>query len=307
MDWTEYRVHTTHEAADAVSHVLTEQGANGIVIEDAKDRENRPQDSDHIGQPSVEHLPTEGVVLKVYFPADVVKMDDIREALTVFKQRSDLVTGSLAISTEQLKEEDWEEAWKTYYKPVKVSTNLTIAPSWEQVKPGENETVIELDPGMAFGTGTHPTTLLCLQVLERIVRKGDRVLDVGTGSGILSIAAAKFGASVFAYDREDMAVRVANENIRINDVEEQVRVAKSDLFSDVKERGDIIVANLLADIIIRMAPEVKTYLNDGGLLLVSGIIKDKKADVRQALENNGLVLVETLEQEGWVALLLKEE
>ncbi|WP_160112334.1 50S ribosomal protein L11 methyltransferase [Salicibibacter kimchii] len=306
MNWVEYRIHSTHEGADAVSHMLTEQGSNGIVVEDANDRNERPKRSDEMGQPSVEHLPMEGVVLKAYFPESEQKGDAIRTALAEVQQRSDLDMGDLTVDTEVVKEEDWEEAWKTYYEPIQVSKNLIITPSWKNVQRGTEEVVVELDPGMAFGTGAHATTILCLQALEHIVHEGAIVIDVGTGSGVLSIAAAKFGAgSVRAYDADEVAVNVAKENMAINQVEDKVTVRKSNLFSDIEGKSDIIVANLLADIIIRMAPDVKAHLTARGFLLVSGIIEDKKTEVSKALEKEGFVVVETREQEDWTAILLQ--
>ncbi|MBB6448823.1 ribosomal protein L11 methyltransferase [Geomicrobium halophilum] len=310
MNWTECQVHTTQEASEAVANLLIEQGSNGVVVEDASDRKNQQaRESDEIGQPMTEHLPNEGVVLKAYFPADEVlaqRMESVRLRLDDLRHRSGWEVGSISISTAEVKEEDWAQAWKKYYKPVQVSPTLTIAPSWEDYQPKQGETVIELDPGMAFGTGTHPTTLLCLQALERIVHNHNKVIDIGTGSGILSIAAAKFGAaSVYAYDNDAVAVRVANENMRINNVNNRVSIVESDLFSNTEEKADIVVANLLADIIIRMAPSVQTHLRPAGYLLVSGIIQNKKEDVREALEQEGFTVAEVLEMEDWVALLLK--
>ena len=165
MNWIEYRIHTTHEGADAVSHMLTEQGSNGIVVEDANDRNERPKRADEIGQPSVEHLPMEGVVLKAYFPESAQKDNAIRTGLAELQQRLDLDMGQLTVDTEVVKEENWEKAWKTYYKPIQVSENLIITPSWENVQRGADDVVVELDPGMAFGTGAHATTILCLQAL----------------------------------------------------------------------------------------------------------------------------------------------
>lgn len=306
MNWIEYRIHITHEAADAVANMLTELGSNGTLIEDAKDRHERPKRPDETGQPSVEHLPFEGVVLKAYFPENEQKDDDIRMALASIQQRSGMDMGHVTVDSEIVKEEDWEEAWKTFYKPIRVSPNVIITPSWENVERETDDVVVELDPGMAFGTGAHATTILCLQVLERIVNEGDSVIDVGTGSGVLSIAAAKFGAaSVFAYDLDELAVNVAKENVAINQEEDKVTVKRSDLFSETAVKGDIIVANLLADIIIRMAPDVKAHLTPGGYLLVSGIIANKKDDVCQALENEGFRVAETLEQDDWVAIVLQ--
>ncbi|QQK75814.1 50S ribosomal protein L11 methyltransferase [Salicibibacter cibarius] len=306
MNWIEYRIHTTHEAADAVANMFTELGSNGTLVEDAKDRHERPKRLDETGQPSVDHLPIKGVVLKAYFPESEQKDDDIRKALASIQQRSGMDMEDLTVDSEIVKEEDWEEAWKAYYKPIRVSPNLIVTPSWENAERGTDDVVVELDPGMAFGTGAHATTILCLQALERIVNEGDSVIDVGAGSGVLSIAAAKFGAaSVFAYDLDELAVNVAKENVVINQVEDKVTVKKSDLFSETGAKGEVIVANLLADIIIRMAPDVKAHLVPGGHLLVSGIIANKKDDVRQALEIEGFRVAETLEQEDWVAILLQ--
>ncbi|GAK11455.1 50S ribosomal protein L11 methyltransferase [Geomicrobium sp. JCM 19039] len=310
MEWTECRLHTSHEAHEQVAGLLNEQGANGIVIEDSRDREYEPEwGSDIIGKPSVDHLPTSGVVLKAYFPIDErlnETMNAITKALEQLERESGLPVKGINIEQQTIREEDWSEAWKTYYKPIDVSSTLRIVPSWEPVSATDHEkTIIELDPGMAFGTGTHETTLLCLRALETLIQPGDRVIDVGTGSGILSIAAVKLGARhVQAFDLDPVAVKVAKENIERNQTAESTEVTERDLLAETAstDKADVVVANLLSDIVIRMIPSVQNHLKKTGHLLVSGIISSKKAEVIHVLSLHGFTVKDVHEIKDWVAI-----
>lgn len=206
-------------------------------------------------------------------------------------------------------EEDWADSWKKYYKPIKTGEKLVIVPLWEKYEAGEDEIVVLMDPGMAFGTGTHETTRLCAALLEKYLKRGDKMLDVGCGSGILAICASKLGAaSCFACDIDPNAVRVAKENVEINKTE-NVTVAVSDLLAgtDRIDGGyDICCANIVADVIIRMAPAIGDYISDDGVLIVSGIITERADETVSALSDSGWKLVDERRENGWFAGVLKK-
>lgn len=206
-------------------------------------------------------------------------------------------------------EEDWADSWKKYYKPIKTGEKLVIVPLWEKYEAGEDEIVVLMDPGMAFGTGTHETTRLCAALLEKYLKRGDKMLDVGCGSGILAICASKLGAaSCFACDIDPNAVRVAKENVEINKTG-NVTVAVSDLLAgtDRIDGGyDICCANIVADVIIRMAPAIGDYISDDGVLIVSGIITERADETVSALSDSGWKLVDERRENGWFAGVLKK-
>ena len=201
-------------------------------------------------------------------------------------------------------EEDWADSWKQYYKPIKTGKRIVIVPVWEKYEKAEEELVVLMDPGMAFGTGTHETTRLCASLLEKYQSEGDKMLDVGCGSGILAICAAKLGASqCFACDIDPVSVRIANENAEINETP-QVKAEVSDLLRSVPKISggyDICCANIVADVIIRMAPDIGEYLADDAYLIVSGIITERAEEVVDALDRAGLKLHDELRENGWFA------
>ena len=206
-------------------------------------------------------------------------------------------------------EEDWADSWKKYYKPIKTGKRIVIVPVWEKYDAAEGELTVLMDPGMAFGTGTHETTRLCASLLEKYEKPGDLMLDVGCGSGILAICAAKLGAKeCFACDIDPNAVRIANENAEINETP-QVTAEVSDLLKQVKKVDggyDICCANIVADVIIRMAPDIGDYISDEGKIIVSGIITERKDETVAALEACGWRLVDSMEERGWFAGVLEK-
>ncbi|MBR8659309.1 MULTISPECIES: 50S ribosomal protein L11 methyltransferase [Bacillales] len=312
MKWSEISIHTTAEAVEAVSNLLYEMGANGVVIEDPEVL-HRDWDTPfgEIYQLSPDDFPDEGVFVKAYLPMDssqlVDVLDELKEQLSHLTDYGlDIGKGTIAVN--DVHEDEWAHAWKKYYKPVNVSERMTIKPVWEAYEPKRpDEIIIEMDPGMAFGTGTHPTTILCLRALEKYLQPGDRVYDVGTGTAILSIAAVKLGADhVLAMDLDEVAVRSAEANIELNGVHERITVRQNNLLDGVDEQVDLVVANILAEVIVRFTDDVYRVLKPGGVFIASGIIAAREADVKAAMEASGLELVETIFIDDWVAIVAKK-
>ncbi|WP_045510478.1 50S ribosomal protein L11 methyltransferase [Bacillus amyloliquefaciens] len=311
MKWSEISIHTTHEAVEPISNILHEAGASGVVIEDPlhlmKERENVYGE---IYQLDPNDYPDEGVIVKAYLPINSFlgeTVDGIKETINNLLLY-DIDLGRNKITISEVNEEEWATAWKKYYHPVKISEKFTIVPTWETYTPVHtDELIIEMDPGMAFGTGTHPTTVLCIQALERIVQKGDRVIDVGTGSGILSIAAAMLKAeSVHAYDLDPVAVESARLNVKLNKVSDTAEVKQNNLLDGITGEHDVIVANILAEVILRFTSQAYDLLKDGGHFITSGIIGQKKQEVKEALEKAGFTIIEILSMEDWVSIIAKK-
>ncbi|KXH87396.1 50S ribosomal protein L11 methyltransferase [Sporosarcina sp. HYO08] len=311
MKWSEISIHTTHEATEAVANILHEAGASGVIIEDSMEPTRIHEDRfGEIYALQKEDFPVDGVIIKAYLPVNnflIETMKDISlsiERLTEFG----LDVGHNTIHTSEIDEEDWATAWKQFYHPVKISERFTIVPTWEQYEPVESdELIIELDPGMAFGTGTHPTTVMCLQALEKYVESGQTIIDVGTGSGVLAIGAALLGADhVHALDLDDVAVVAAKENISLNHVSDRIKVTHGNLLDSVKPGADLIVANILADVIMSFSEDAFTVLRDEGLFIVSGIIVQKRELVKEDLIAKGFDIIESVLMEDWVALVARK-
>ncbi|MCM3619119.1 50S ribosomal protein L11 methyltransferase [Sutcliffiella horikoshii] len=312
MKWSEISIHTTNEAVEPISHILHEAGASGVVIEDPFELTKEREDQfGEIYQLNPDDYPEEGVVMKAYLPVNsflgetVEGIKDAINNLLVY----DIDLGLNNISISEVNEEEWATAWKKYYNPVKISEKFTIVPTWETYEPvSSDEKIIELDPGMAFGTGTHPTTVLCIQAIERTVRPQDKVIDVGTGSGVLSIAAAMLDAKeVLALDLDDVAVESAKLNIKLNKVHPTVTVKQNNLLGNVEGPVDVVVANILAEVIVRFTDDVYRVLENGGTFISSGIISMKKQEVKDALIKSGFKIEETMMMEDWVAFIAKKE
>lgn len=323
MRWHEITVHTTEEAIEMISNFLHELGAGGVTIEESGTL-NKERDTS-LGQwyeKPLNDIPEGRAVIQGYFPLEA----GLEQLLAQLQQsvdelaQYDIDTGNPAYAVRQVDDEDWANAWKQYFKPLRISERLTIKPTWEDYEPSPEEIILELDPGMAFGTGTHATTALCLRTLEKVVKPGDEVIDVGTGSGILSIAAAKLGARhVLALDLDPVAVSSATGNAKLNRLEQRITVAQSDLLQALRtgrtEDGgklgvtlpvQVVVANILAEIILLFVEDVYQALQPGGTYIASGIIKSKQADVEQALASCGFLVQERYEETDWVAIAARK-
>lgn len=309
MKWTEVIIKTTEEASDAVSEMLSTIGAGGVVIEDPNEIRRQiesPNSLDYADQEFMNSLGTE-VTVKAYFN-EAMTPDElsglVKEKLKFISQF--LEVGKGYAGYKMVDDEDWSTAWKKHYKPFHISDSVVIKPSWEEYEKQSGEIVIELDPGMAFGTGTHETTRLCSQLLEKHVRPGNNVIDVGCGTGILSIIAVKLGAAhAEAVDIDEVAVRVSKENCTINDVSDMISVSKGVLSDLAPQKADIMVANIIADVVIGISELVPGYLKQGGILLTSGIIKERKEDVIKAYTALGFQLINVDEMGEWVAIVFK--
>ncbi|MGM8213513.1 50S ribosomal protein L11 methyltransferase [Virgibacillus sp. W0430] len=308
MQWVEVTIHTSNEAMEPISNFLNEMGANGTVIEDPADlvKENIQMFGELYALDPRDY-PADGILIKAYFSNNAQVHDKVSGIKDYFKtlEQIGFRLGAKKISLKEIKEDDWANAWKKFYKPVQITNRITIVPSWEKYAPKtDEEQIIELDPGMAFGTGTHPTTILSIKALEKYVSNNNIVLDVGCGSGILSIVAAKLGAqNIYAYDLDEVAVRSTRTNVAMNGVEHRVEVKQNDLLNGVEKRADIIVSNILAEIIVKFTDKAWDNLRNNGLFITSGIIAKKEQQVKEHLIKNKFHIAEKHEMNGWISLV----
>lgn len=308
MEWAEVSFRTSHAAQEAVSALFGEAGASGTVIEDPA----LINEYIHSGLWDYTDIPeqkdTSVVTVKAYFAADASldeKLALLRAGLDEIAARG-VDTSPAEFLTARVQDEDWANSWKKYFHTDKVGERVVIQPSWEEYEPQPGEVVLRLDPGAAFGTGTHPTTSMCLRAMEKLVKPGMAVFDVGTGSGVLAIAAAKLGAkTVRALDYDATAVRVARENIEANGVADVVSTAESDLFSAIPGKAGLVTANLIADLVIRLLPDLDAHLEKGGALLASGIIESRAQEVREAANAAGFFVAEDFEEKEWHAMVIR--
>lgn len=282
MRWAEIKIQTTNEAADAVTNILLENGCSGTALQ---------------GESPVS--------ITAYLPEDNrldQRIQNIKTSLEKLPQ-SGLETGSIAIETKFIEEQDWADTWKDFFHTTRVGKRIVIKPTWEQFAPEKRDIVVEIDPGMAFGTGSHPTTYLCLELLEKHMKPRSSVIDFGTGSGILAIAAAKLGASlVIALDLDETAVRAARANVIQNEMESKIEVHQAENLKFIGGPADLITANIIAETIIASVEEIAHYLRIGGILIASGITKQKAFDVEQSLRNVGFDILQKRTQGEWTAI-----
>ena len=309
MDWMEITVLTTTAGADLVSQILMDAGSSGTMIEDKNDvaANQRPEGQWDIIDEAIAQRIGDDVKVTGYYEVDAALNDRVRMIEGEIRRVKGLDlgfdAGKLEILQQTFAEEDWAENWKKSFKPLRLGKHMLIKPGWCDcaVEPGDK--VIEIDPGMAFGTGTHETTGMCVELVEKYVQPGSTAIDVGTGTGILAIAAAHMGAKdVLAIDIDRVAVRVAAENVRINGFEGTIRCKAGDLLENVDEQADVVIANIIADVIIMMAQPVRTHIAEGGRFICSGISSERKQDVLDALDAAGYTVLDVLERGGWCAI-----
>jgi len=310
MKWCEISIQTTHEATELIAEIFNDLGATGVVIEDPE------LVNDYItsGKWDYTDIPiateTEVVTEKAYLAVDGElegKLQTFRQEVKALEDRGVSIAPGI-ITTSELADEDWSDTWKQYFHTEKPGDRIVIKPSWESYEPKDDEIVVELDPGAAFGTGTHATTSMCICELEKLVKPGMKVFDVGTGSGILSIIAAKLGAKdIQAVDYDDSVLKIVQENLEENHVEDLISVAQSDLMQNVHGKANLVIANIVADIIIRLFDQLDDHLEEDGTLLTSGIIEDRIDDVINAASAHGYGVVKRMENKGWACITFKKQ
>ena len=310
MDWIELTVHTTTQGAEVVSDALMLSGATGTMVEDRADipDPDKPNGYWEIIDPKlIDSLP-EDVQVHAWFEPDATfqeRLQALRSQLDMNRRLAPEVDlGTLQIDTVNVKDEDWSEVWKQFYKPFRAGKSLVVKPTWEPYNPQPGDRVIEIDPGMAFGSGTHETTGMCLELLEEAVHGGERVIDVGTGSGILAIGAALLGAKdVLAIDIDPTAVKVARENVAHNHLEQTVTTLEGNLLEKVDAQCEVCVANIIADVICMFAAPLNDHIVPGGLFICSGIIKEREQDVTDALLAAHYTILDIRRKGEWVAMI----
>ena len=309
MDWMGITVLTTTAGADMVSQVLIDAGTLGTMIEDKNDVaiNQRPEGQWDIIDEAIAKRIGDDVKVTGYYEVDASLSDRVRfvegEIARIKGMDLGFDAGKLEVICDTFAEEDWAENWKKAFKPFRLGKNMVIKPGWMDCEIREGDKVIEIDPGMAFGTGTHETTGMCVELVEKYVREGMSAIDVGTGTGILAIAAAHMGAKdILAIDIDRVAVRVAAENVRINGYEGLIRCEAGNLLDNVNEKADIVIANIIADVIIMIAAPVKNHIAEGGKFICSGISSERRQDVYDALIEAGYNVLDVSERGGWCAM-----
>ena len=307
-NWIEITIHTTNEASEIVESILLDYGSTGVAIEDPTTlEENLHDDFGTIVELSPTDYPEVGVIVKGYI--NELNFDD--ETFNRFKDELEQLGKNInigeffKIETTTIQDSDWENSWKDYFDILNIGEKFVIVPTWREYENEEDKYVINIDPGMAFGTGGHETTSLCIKNLEKYVKPPDNVIDVGCGSGILSIAASYLtDGSLKAVDLDKLAVDVSRENFALNNLENHIEVEEASLLTKETKKYDVIVANILAHIIELMLEDAYKLLEDGGYFITSGIIKDKKDELLEKMLEQGFKLVEETSDNEWYSFVV---
>ena len=319
MDWLEIFIATSQEGLEIVCGLLYSCGLTGLMIEDKNEfdafLENPDRDWDYIEEGLVEEKHSKPTGITFFVTDNINGM----ETLNLVKSSLDRLAetekefnlGSLKLTMKNVKEEDWANNWKKYFKPFPIGEKIIIKPSWEEFLEPEGKTILNIDPGHIFGTGTHETTQACIEHIENYVKKGDRILDIGCGSGILSLASLLLGGEyAAAVDIDPNAIKIVTENMEMNDIDkDRFDVYAGDILEDEKfislfsgKAYDVIEANIVADIIIALCPIIPQFIKDNGIFISSGIISDRFDDVVYALEENGFKVKDVKRKKDWVAI-----
>lgn len=313
MNWTQVKVYTTTKAIEIVSGFLISNGLRGIMIEDSNDFCDFLEDTtinwDYIDDDLMKMKECKTAVV-FYIPNNIQGMEmlkSIKNHINSLREETPNIDfGSLEFECADIKEEDWETAWKKYYHPVRVGKHIVVCPCWEECELSENDIVVKLDPGMAFGTGTHETTRLCMQFLEQYISSDTTMLDIGTGSGILTITALLLGTkSALGVDIDELSVKIAKENSALNGVDKKIDLVWGDLTDKVSGKYDVICANIVADVIIRLCKTVTQFMHKDTILIISGIIEDRCNDVFTALDKANLKVIDINQENDWVSVVVK--
>ena len=303
MDWTEISVEVKTKDIDAAAAIANMTVPYGIYIEDYSGLEDEVMEIAHVDLIDEALLQKDRDVAKIHIYID--PEDNIEEAVQFLRERLTAAAIKYKIDLSNVKEDDWLNNWRKFFKPMPIGDRLLINPSWYTDTDPKGRAVLNIDPGLAFGTGKHETTRLCLETLERYIKGGEKVLDVGCGSGILGIAAVLLGAqSAFGVDIDTTAVKTANENAVLNHVDQQFSAIAGDLVDKVQGKYDIIVANIVADAIIALSASVKAFMKPDSVYIVSGIIDTRADDVKNAIAGN-FDIMEEITMGGWYCFVLK--
>ena len=304
MDWTEIEVVVKNKYENNIVGILYLFDIDGINISDSRDYEEFAKEKPYwVVLDEEDFVKSEFITAKTYLKND----DELEENLKLLNER---ISEFEKEYNEKviLKNEDWANEWKKYYKPTKVGKNFIIKPTWEEYDLSENEVMIELDPGMAFGTGTHETTALCLEALEKLELKDKLVFDIGSGSGILSVGALKLGAKkVEAVDIDILGVEATLDNAKLNKVEDRIIVHHGDLCEKLNSKADVIVANILAHILVKLLGDISKFIKDDGIFVGSGIIDSKYKDVEDALIESNFEILEVNKNKDWVCVIARRK
>lgn len=313
MKFIELTVHTTSEGSELVADIFWNYTNYGVTVCDVNDIIALQNDKRTFWDYMDDELTAEGsdVLVKCFLPLDIAEENvrSIRADLEALRERSAgfVELGSLESTCREIDGDDWIDVWKKHFRPIHIGGRVVVCPEWIAYEPAADEVVIKLDSNMAFGTGEHETTSMCLELLQETMKEGDTMIDVGCGSGILGIAGVKLGAK-FAYltDIDYVAVKSATHNAALNGVQDKVKVALSDLLENADVRGEIMTANITADILCRLAGSIPKNLKEGGALILSGIIEPKLAQVIQTYEGLGLQKICQKRKGEWFALAFKK-
>ena len=306
MNWIEISITANHDTIPIISNILEEFGSNGVVIEDSLDLQNGFADKfGEIYELNPDDYPVKGVRVKAYFNEMKYNQDFKKDLIHEIKSIESLDTNIFEYQQQTIQEHDWENEWKNYFHPFRASEKFTIVPSWETYqKEDEAEMCIELDPGMAFGTGDHPTTSMCLKAIEHFVKPDDSVIDVGTGSGILSIASYLLGVErIKAIDLDEMSIKVENENFEKNNCVKAIEAVPGNLLTEETEKFDVVIANILAHIIEEMIEDAYNTLNKDGYFITSGIITEKHETILAQMKRVGFKIISINHENGWVCIV----
>ncbi len=307
--WIKFGVVTTTEAVEPISDIMFSNGAGGIEIMDPKDyqfQEKSPTDWDFVEEEVLNKGNGTDVHIYTYFSEEKDFdniINEVKERILSLKDIG-IDIGKGEFITEEVNENDWANNWKQYYKPFKIGEKIVVVPTWEDYELSPGELKVELDPGMAFGTGTHETTSMCIEIIENHDISDKEIIDIGTGSGILAICAGKLGAKrVIATDLDEVAVSAAKSNIKLNHLEDKISVYHGNLADDIEvSEADIVVSNIIAEIIMVLCEDMPKILKKGGTFIASGIIREKRDQVLNKLKEDGFEIVNVMERGEWVAI-----
>jgi ribosomal protein L11 methyltransferase len=310
MLWKEVQITTTLEAEEAVINAFYESGAQGVAIQTLQDVLLIQQDPmvDFVDESLLEIDPNASIV-RGYFSEVINTEEALFQLISKIKMLPSfgLNPGDCELMITEIEEDDWANSWKKFYKPTKVGKSMVIKPTWEEYDAQDNEIVINIDPGMAFGTGTHETTQLCAMKLEEYIKPGDFVLDIGCGTGVLSLIAGKLHAKkVVAVDFDTLAVKIARENVELNQLDGMIEIREGNLLDVIDEVADVIVANIMAEAIVKLSSIIKPYLKDKGIFISSGIIIDRLSNVLKALEQEDFKIIHVEQMGEWVSVVAQK-